>query len=297
MFTLTIFTPTYNRADHLKRLYSHLCSQTNKDFCWLIVDDGSTDDTEAVIESFKKDQIINIQYYYQDNKGKHIAYNKALDLCNTCLFICVDSDDYLLDNAVETVISNYHRMKNIHLLGFYYKQIGVDGIPVTEDFPDNLLFVGITDLFHEYSFHSETAIVFVADMIKNIRFPSFDNETFVTERVFYNALNSIAPMAICDDYIYVSEYLDDGYTKNANRLKTSNPKGAALDFYLETIYGKNTKYRIKCYSQFLTFSLLFNINRMDCSLGEVPILIKIVSFLLIPHYYFIYKKILDAGGA
>lgn len=295
MFTLTVFTPTFNRGSHLKRLYAHLCSQTNKDFVWVIIDDGSTDETRDIIASFIDENTISIKYYYQNNMGKHIAYNKALDVCDTKLFICVDSDDFLLDNAVETIISNYLSMKEKRLLGFYYKQISTDGKPVTEAFPNNLLYVGITDLFHSYSFHSETAIVLVVEMISHVRFPYFDNEKFVTERVFYNSINNIAPMAICNESIYVSEYLDDGYTKNASIIRIRNPKGTALDFYLEACYGKRIIYRLKCCSQYLAFLYLFDIDKFDYN-DKIPKSIIRLSYFFVPHYYTLYKKLVKKYG-
>lgn len=92
---LTIFTPTFNRAELLKRVYDSLLRQREKNFSWLIVDDGSTDNTKEVVEEWLREGRINIQYEYQENGGKMRAHNQGVNLCNTELFLCLDSDDFL----------------------------------------------------------------------------------------------------------------------------------------------------------------------------------------------------------
>ena len=104
MKEITIFTPTYNRANLLTRLYQSLKMQTCREFQWLIVDDGSTDDTKNIVEKFIQEDKIVIKYYYQKNSGKHVAHNLGVKMCNTELFCCVDSDDYLTNDAVQTVL-------------------------------------------------------------------------------------------------------------------------------------------------------------------------------------------------
>ena len=108
MKTITIITPTYNRAILLKRLYESLKNQTNYDFEWLIVDDGSTDDTQTVIQEFEKENLIAIQSLRQDNGGKHRALNRGIARVNTELIFIVDSDDYLPKDAVDLIL-RYHK--------------------------------------------------------------------------------------------------------------------------------------------------------------------------------------------
>ena len=111
MKEITIFTPTYNRLYSMKRLYRSLINQTNKDFIWLIVDDGSTDKTEEYVREWINNNKIEIRYLYQKNQGKQVAHNLAVENCNTDFFICVDSDDYLTNNAVEIMISNKYKVR------------------------------------------------------------------------------------------------------------------------------------------------------------------------------------------
>lgn len=88
MKKITIFTPTYNRAHLLPNLYEFLIGENYENLEWIIVDDGSTDNTKEVVNTFKKQNILNIRYFYQANQGKHVAYNKAIEEADGDLFIC-----------------------------------------------------------------------------------------------------------------------------------------------------------------------------------------------------------------
>ena len=97
---ITVFTPTYNRKYILPKLYDSLCCQERKDFLWLIVDDGSTDGTEELVRQWMSDSVLDIEYHYQENRGKMAAHNEGVRLCTTELFVCVDSDDLLASPSV-----------------------------------------------------------------------------------------------------------------------------------------------------------------------------------------------------
>ena len=99
---ITILTPTYNREKTLQRVYESLLAQTNKDFEWVIVDDGSTDNTKALIESFIAEDKISIKFFFKTNGGKHTALNVGTQAAKGELLLVLDSDDYLLDNAILT---------------------------------------------------------------------------------------------------------------------------------------------------------------------------------------------------
>lgn len=110
---ITVFTPTYNRGYIIKQLYDSLILQSYKDFEWLVIDDGSTDDTEELFKSFIAEQKLNIHYLKIENGGKHRAINKGVILAQGKYFFIVDSDDYLHNNALERIY-------------FYTKQIEDD---------------------------------------------------------------------------------------------------------------------------------------------------------------------------
>ena len=127
---LTIFTPTYNRKNELRDVYKSLLEQTNKEFNWLIIDDGSTDNTEDLVNEWIKNNKINIAYYKKENGGKHTAYNYALDKCDTdYMFVALDSDNTMTKKAVEQ-INNILNEKYPNLSkGIYQKGgPGVNGV-------------------------------------------------------------------------------------------------------------------------------------------------------------------------
>ena len=107
----TLFTPTYNRHDTLCRLYDSIKKQSFKDFIWLIIDDGSTDNTKDLVQSFVSDDIIAIKYVYKENGGKHTAMKMALDMAETPYITFIDSDDELLPNTMEEFEKEWSRIE------------------------------------------------------------------------------------------------------------------------------------------------------------------------------------------
>ena len=102
---LTVFTPAYNRADLLVRCYESMKRQTEQNFIWMIIDDGSTDHTKEFVQSWEQEEHqFELQYYYKENGGLHTAYNEAIAHIETPLCVCIDSDDYMPDDAVEKIL-------------------------------------------------------------------------------------------------------------------------------------------------------------------------------------------------
>src|SRR5436305_1126064 len=111
-YTFTVFTPTYNRAKTLSRVYESLINQTFKDFEWLIIDDGSVDENETftLIKSWQTKAFFPIRYVHQENAGKHIAFNKAVQLAGGEFFVPLDSDDACFSNALEKFLKLWHEI-------------------------------------------------------------------------------------------------------------------------------------------------------------------------------------------
>lgn len=148
MPTLTVFTPAYNRAHTLGRTYESLLAQTNKDFVWSIIDDGSKDNTKDTVEDWiKKTTEFEIRYFYKENGGLHTAYNLAIEKADTELSVCIDSDDYMPDNAVELIlncwkINGCDKYAGITGLDFNAK----NGEVVGGRYPDNLETINLADV-------------------------------------------------------------------------------------------------------------------------------------------------------
>ena len=135
MATLTIFTPAYNRAHTLGRTYESLCRQTCKDFCWLIVDDGSSDNTRQLVENWIAEERIPIRYIYQQNQGMHGAHNIAYRNIDTLLNVCIDSDDYMPDDAVEKILRCWNEKGNDSFTGLVGLDVTESGKVIGSRFP------------------------------------------------------------------------------------------------------------------------------------------------------------------
>lgn len=108
---ITVFTPTYNRAHLLGKCYESLLRQNSKEFLWLIIDDGSIDDTKELVQQWIDINLIEIRYVYKENGGLHTGYNKAIEMLDTELSICIDSDDCLADNAIQLILKYWKKTK------------------------------------------------------------------------------------------------------------------------------------------------------------------------------------------
>ena len=144
---LTIFTPTYNRAHTIGRTYQSLCRQSSKEFDWLIVDDGSTDHTAAIVEEWLSENKITIRYVYKENGGLYTGYNIAYSLIESELCVCVDSDDYMPDDAVEKILKCWTERGGEQYAGLIGLDFHLDGTPIGGPFPVGLEEVWFMDLY------------------------------------------------------------------------------------------------------------------------------------------------------
>lgn len=229
MKSITIFTPTYNRAYTLPKLYSSLCSQSSQDFVWSIVDDGSTDNTEELVRGWIEERNVDIIYEKQPNGGKMRAHNKGVQKCDTELFLCVDSDDYLTDNAVESILDEWQSHSENSLVGgiVAYKAIPKDGV---SSIPVRFNRVGTSTLHNLYAtgFDGDTTLVFRTSVIREFPFPEIEGEKFITEGYSYDQIDTKYEYALLDEALTMCEYMPDGYTRGITKIYLNNPKGYAL---------------------------------------------------------------------
>lgn len=247
MKTLTIFTPTYNRRSKLDKLYTSMLNQSCKDFVWLIVDDGSTDNTEALINDWIREGQIEIAYFYQSNRGKMNAHNKGVSECKTPLFVCVDSDDYLERNAVETILEWYREFGQMPKIGGFvaYKRYE-NGKLLSSNFPE----INVCTLKELYkkSFKGDTSLVYKSEVLKQFEFPVINGEKFITENYLYYQIDKKYQLSIVPQSLIVCEYLDDGYSKNIVNVIKKNPKGYILYYQMlikdATSFADRFKYSV-----------------------------------------------------
>lgn len=226
---LTILTPTYNREKTLSCLYESLCSQNDKRFNWLVIDDGSKDSTRDLIEKFINENKINIQYVFKPNGGKHTAINVGLLEVTTPLLFIVDSDDRIVDNAVETIFNVWEKYKNNPSIGsFWFLQKNENGGIIGDKFTHDDFVSNYLDVLINSDIKGDKKSVYLTDIRKQYLFPEFENERFVGEGYLHKKIGENYEAVFINKPIYISEYLEDGLTKAGRKMRLENPKGGIL---------------------------------------------------------------------
>ena len=286
---LYIVTPTYNRAKELCILYKTLKSQTCLDFKWLVVDDGSTDETPLLIAKFQEDSCVAIDYLKKDNGGKHTAYNLALDYMSKIdCHIVVDSDDWLAMDAVEQILQDLEKTSNKEI-GIVYPRYGRNSSP--QWLSDNVKYVSIPDIKLKYGLSIETAIVIKNLFIGQLRLPSFEGEKFLSEEIFYIMLSEFGKFLPLNRRIYFFEYLEHGLTNNLFHLLKKNPKSTYL------LFKERKKYILQNLSGFNRIVELFKVSLNEQALSlatskneNIPQELSVGERMLKPLAYLFYLK-------
>lgn len=225
MLELTVFTPTFNRGYILKQLYNSLCKQTIKDFEWLIVDDGSSDNTEEFVKSWIKEDKISIRYFKQKNGGKQRAHNKGVELSYADFFVCVDSDDYVTEKFVESQLKVLKTIKNrTEISGVASLQMHSDGKLISNEFPEGIKETALKDLYSKYPFKGDVTLVYKTELLKKYPFVVEEGEKFIGENYVYDQIDQKYKLVLLPEALLIKEYLSDGYTKNTRSLTKNNPK-------------------------------------------------------------------------
>ena len=251
---LTIFTPTYNRKYTLPKLYESLKSQTNKNFTWLIVDDGSSDGTEELVAQWIQDGQIKIEYIKQENAGKMQAHNVGVLNTKTKYFVCVDSDDYVVDNAVEILLKGIEQIDDKkHLCGIVAYRGTPEGSIIKAEFPKGITESSLTDLYRA-GFDGDATLLYRTEVLKRFLFPKIEGEKFITENYVYSQIDEEYKMLTIPEIIIICEYLNDGYSKNIYKVFNKNPKGMVLYYNLKVKLAKSLSEKLKFMAGYICYS-------------------------------------------
>ncbi len=228
-YSITIFTPTYNRAHTLPELYQSLCFQSCKDFEWIVVDDGSTDGTNKLIEGWIGEKKISIRYFFQENAGKMAAHNLAVDHSRSDWFMCLDSDDKLFDqHVVDNCIHFWQQMSASLSEEVLSKVCGIISYKSIREnhnlFPRGMQNVHLSEL-RRSGYKGETVIMVKSAILTSHKFPHFEGEKFVTDTYLYEQLDKDHIFLLMDSPTQICKYNPDGYSFNYRRLLFSNPLG------------------------------------------------------------------------
>lgn len=247
---ITIFTPTYNRAYRLPNLYESLKRQTCKDFEWLVVDDGSADNTSDLFNEWQQENDFPIRYQYQENGGKHRAINQGLKLAKGHLFFIVDSDDSLPENAIAT-IKRYEDKCTNKIGGLCFRKYDIRRQYKGPSFPLNEFESNSIELSTKYNISGDKAEIFRTDILQQYPFPEYNGETFVPEALIWYRIAEKYQLYCIDAVVYNFEYLEDGLTRNFHSQLKKNPQGFSL-FYNETAKRKvfSIRQRLICWLRY-----------------------------------------------
>lgn len=252
---LTVFTPTYNRANLLPRLFASLKNQSCYDFEWLIVDDASTDDTETVTAQFLKENTpFAIRYLKQKHGGKHRAVNYAAKQAAGEYFFIVDSDDWLPENAVELLSGWLQEIRGVPgLCGVAGQKMFPDGAAVGETFK-SLKPIDATSLeAKRLHISGDKAEVVSTAVMREHPFPEFDGEYFATEDICWNAIAADGyQLRWFHEPIYYCEYLEDGLSRTgANELSGHIANFQGYSYYVRQ--SMRVKTHLERYRDFADF--------------------------------------------
>lgn len=277
-YKITVFTPAYNRAYIISNLYKSLQKQSFKDFQWVVVDDGSKDNTEELIRSFiKENNFFNIIYKKVENGGKHRAINEGLEIAEGELFFIVDSDDYLTQNSLERIVYWESTIKDKERFA---------GISGNRGYSENKIigtafkdeYIDATALEREKNnLYGDKAEVFYTDILRKNKFPEIEGEKFITERIVWDELAYQGyKLRWFNEIIYICDYLEDGLTNSVRNLFINNPKGYALDIKTQVKFRN-----IKGKDKWALWVSYYDMIKEKRSLSEIAKNLEINKFTLI----------------
>lgn len=287
MATLTVFTATYNRAYVLKQSYDSLCRQTCKDFVWLIVDDGSSDNTKEIVEKWMaNDNGFEIRYVYKQNGGMHTGHNKAYELIDTELNVCIDSDDFMPDDAVELIVNFWKENKDSSYSGILALDVYKNGQVIGKELPNKKS----TTLsgYYQNGGQGDKKLIYRTEIInKYPPYPEFEEEKFVPLDYKYLLADQDYELLIMNKPVCVVEYMEDGSSKNMLRQYYKNPRGFAFMRKVHMKYDKEFLKKFKTCVHYVSSSF---ISKNKGFIKESPK--KGMTVLAIPFGFVLYLLIL-----
>ena len=280
---ISVLTPTYNRAEDLEKLYTSLVvnSNSNIEFEWLVMDDGSTDRTKVVVENFIKQNIVNIKYFYQENQGKMSAINNLMkEVTGDIVFTC-DSDDYLITGAFDIIKKYADRLLNddtVYALVFLKKS--EHGKISGRKFSESLHRSDMFSLYFRENMTGEKVLVFKTEIRKKFKHELEADEKFVTESRMYHKMDRDYDIIGINEALEIGDYRSDGYSKNILATFTNYPLGYYMYFkeILEKDFaGVSFSKRMYVYKHYILFTYLadqkLNINNINGTFNKLMVLL------------------------
>lgn len=274
---ISVFTPAYNRAHTLPRTLESLKKQKNKNFKWLIIDDGSTDSTKELVSSWlKEDYGFEIKYIYKENGGMHTAHNVAYQNIDTELNVCIDSDDCLADDAIDKILSFWDEHNHEEYAGVIGLDADLDGKLIGNDFK-NLKETTLSGYYAQGGL-GDKKLVYRTDIINRYpEYPVFEGERYVGLNYKYILIDQDYKLLVLNDILCNVEYQADGSSGTMWRQYYRNPRGFAFlrKFYMQ--YNTSLKRNVFDNIHYVSSSLLSHNKHF---IKESPM--KVLTILMIP---------------
>lgn len=272
MVPITVFTPSYNRADLLKRCYESMCRQTNKNFIWMIIDDGSTDNTEEVVKSWMSvNNEFEIQYYYKKNGGLHTAYNEAIAHIKTKLCVCIDSDDYMPDDAIEIILDFWKKNGSDKYAGIVGLDYTIDDHVIGDQLPDKKSVNLIDLLIGKYHIHNgDRTNVVRTDLYKKVApMISFEGEKNFSPHYMHLQISKKYDFLVLNKNLRYVEYQADGMSNSILKQYLNSPNS-----FIETrklyLSFPDTSWKFKLRQSIHLISSGIIANKMNEVLKYIP---------------------------
>lgn len=296
---ITVFTPTFNRASVLPRVFQSLTAQTLQDFEWLVIDDGSADNTAELVQGWTTEAMFPIRYQWQPNQGKHIAYNAAALAAKGDFLICADSDDQLLPEALETLMNRWNQLDAVsraHAAGLMFMCKNQHGELVGDKFPLDAQVADLMEMFMVRKIGGEKGSMFLTKLVKQHPFPASVKNVYVPESVFLQVISESWKMLCVNDAlrIYWMDERTDHLGSQINTLKNLPGDrfstlaflnhGARLAFRVPRLFLANAAYYSRA-SFFLKITTAKQWTEIKGLKG------KLAWMLTLPVGYLMYKKI------
>jgi glycosyltransferase involved in cell wall biosynthesis len=289
---ISVFTPTYNRGHLLERLYRSLLDQSYLSFEWIIVDDGSVDNTSDVITGFIAENLLTIRYIFKENAGKQVAINRGVSIAVGELFFIVDSDDWLPSDALETIFQHWSDVKKLSnaskFAGVAGNRIHSTGEANGGDVDYDILDADAFYYRQHRKFKGDKAEAYATKILAKYPFPEFDGEKFCPESLIWNRIAEKYRLRYFNKGIYIGDYLDGGLTDRSIVIRAINPRYTSM-LYSELANSSKLPLRrkIKAIINYWRFSPY---NRHKSFSEKVKDIKGIWGPLLLPVGYLYYLK-------
>lgn len=287
---LTVFTATYNRAYCLVKSYDALKRQTSKNFKWLIIDDGSTDNTKELVESWigiKND--FEIEYLYKGNGGLHTGYNVAIEHMNTELCVCIDSDDYMPDTGVALITDFWNKNRNCNYAGIIGLDYLLDGTSIGGNLP-NVKSIFLLELVEKYKYKGDAKVVYRTELLKKVApQPTFSNEKNFNPIYLMYLVDKEYPLLVLNENLCFVDYQINGMSDLIFKQYANSPNSfAALRKLYMTMPKASLTYVFKQNIHYVASSIFARNIRFVGQSPKKALTVLAIPFGIVLYFYILH---------